>query len=183
MDILAHGLWAWVGGEALHRRGRITRSQQVSGIAFALAPDLIQMIPIFVGLFIGQVTWAQLVHYAFAHPGQEPVLQEWISESAHHLHCAMHSLVILGVVTLIARLVWPALLYPLLGWWLHVATDIPTHSADYYAVPVFYPFTYRGFDGVAWNSPGFMVLNYLALVVAGFFVLRQRRHSCAQDNG
>jgi hypothetical protein len=30
---------------------------------------------------------------------------------------------------------------PLLGWWSHIVIDVFTHSADYYAVPVLYPFT------------------------------------------
>ncbi|HEX6703774.1 MAG TPA: hypothetical protein VF169_03355 [Albitalea sp.] len=35
----------------------------------------------------------------------------------------------------------------------------------YYPSPVLYPLTYRGFDGVAWNEPWFMWLNYLGLAV------------------
>ena len=50
-----------------------------------------------------------------------------------------------------------------MGWWLHIAIDIPTHSAKYYAVPILYPFTNRGFDGLAWTTPWFLALNYLAL--------------------
>ena len=82
----------------------------------------------------------------------------------------MHSLIIVAAVSALAWWLWPMLLYPLLGWWLHIATDIPTHSADYYAVPVLYPITYRGFDGIAWNTPGFVALNYLALAIAGIIV-------------
>jgi hypothetical protein len=40
--------------------------------------------------------------------------------------------------------------------------------------PVLYPFTYRGFDGMAWNEPRFMVLNYLALVGCAAWVVRRR---------
>lgn len=44
--------------------------------------------------------------------------------------------------------------------------DVFTHSADFYPSPVLYPFTLRGFDGLAWNTPWFMVVNYVALVAA-----------------
>ncbi|MEO8280684.1 MAG: hypothetical protein ABI564_13390, partial [Ideonella sp.] len=45
-----------------------------------------------------------------------------------------------------------------------------THSAQYDESPVFYPFTYRGFDGIAWNTPWFVAANYLALAAAGLWV-------------
>jgi hypothetical protein len=53
--------------------------------------------------------------------------------------------------------------------------DVFTHSAYYYAVPVLYPFTERGFDGIAWTTPWFMVLNYAALVLVGAWALVRRR--------
>jgi hypothetical protein len=59
---------------------------------------------------------------------------------------------------------------------LHIVVDAFTHSADYYAVPVLYPFTYRGFDGVAWNAPWFMALNYVALAtVSVWLAIRWKR--------
>jgi hypothetical protein len=36
-------------------------------------------------------------------------------------------------------------------------------SADYYPSTVLYPITRQGFDGVAWNAPWFIALNYAAL--------------------
>ena len=55
---------------------------------------------------------------------------------------------------------------PLLGWWSHIVIDVFTHSAEFYPSPVLYPFTQRGFDGIAWNTPAFMAANYLALALA-----------------
>jgi hypothetical protein len=52
-----------------------------------------------------------------------------------------------------------------------------THSAEFYPSPVLYPFTLRGYDGVAWNSPLFMALNYAALGAAFIWVVRTRRAS------
>lgn len=93
----------------------------------------------------------------------------------HHLHCIMHSAIVAGAVT---SSVWwrrRALWLPLLGWWSHIVIDVFTHSADFYAVPVLYPITERGFDGVAWNRPWFMALNYVALVAVGLWLYRTRR--------
>jgi hypothetical protein len=65
-------------------------------------------------------------------------------------------------------------LVPLLGWWSHIVIDVFTHSADYYASPVLYPLTERGFDGIAWITPWFMVANYLVLGVTGLLLFRSR---------
>jgi hypothetical protein len=51
---------------------------------------------------------------------------------------------------------------------------VPTHSADFYPVPVLYPLTMRGFDGLAWNTPWFMVLNYGAIAICAFVLWRRR---------
>ena len=45
-----------------------------------------------------------------------------------------------------------------------------THSADFYPSPVLYPITQRGFDGLAWNTPWFLVLNYSALGLIGLWL-------------
>ena len=65
---------------------------------------------------------------------------------------------------------------PLAGWWSHIVIDFFTHSADYYSVPVLYPFTYWGFDGLAWNTPWFLALNYavLSLCIAALALTRRR---------
>ncbi len=56
---------------------------------------------------------------------------------------------------------------PLLGWRSHIVIDVFTHSADYYAAPVLYPITECGFNGIAWNTPWFMGLNYAVLAAVG----------------
>ena len=56
--------------------------------------------------------------------------------------------------------------------------DVFMHSADYYASPVLYPITHRGFDGVAWNTPWFLALNYLALGAVGVGLLLAARRGC-----
>ena len=46
-------------------------------------------------------------------------------------------------------------------------------------MPVLYPFTYRGFDGVAWNTPTFTLINYLTLAAVCILLLctRNRAHA------
>ena len=104
--------------------------------------------------------------YILAQPGTEPVMAPWAHVLEHHIHCSAHSLLVLGAVTLLSFWKFRWFLVPLAGWWLHLALDLPTHSRDYYAVTVLYPFSDWAFDGIAWTHPEVWGLNYLALAVA-----------------
>lgn len=126
------------------------------------------------GAVFGTVSPAALMHYILAHPGQAGLAGAWSGQIAHHLHCAMHSVVVAGAVSGLLGHRWPALRWPLAGWWLHIAIDIPTHANDYFPVPVLYPFSYRGFDGIAWTSPRFLAVNYALLAAAGAWLLATR---------
>ena len=175
MDIVAHGLWAGIGVSAASRYWAIDRKTAIATVLAAMVPDVIQLLP-----FVGRVLFDAdgvkvLTAYVTALPGMEPALPPAVASLTHHLHCIMHSAVVAGVVTALYWIVMRSLWLPLLGWWSHIVIDVFTHSADYYAVPVLYPFTERGFDGIAWTTPWFMVANYLALAAVGTWLLASRR--------
>lgn len=170
MDILAHGLWAGIGIAALARRMLVTRRTAVITIGLAVLPDVLQMLPLIGWWWFGSGSFGEVRAFAIAIPGREPWLPPAVLFISHHLHCMAHSAVVAGLVTAIAWRLRGALWIALLGWWSHIVIDVFTHSAQYYVSPVFYPFTYRGFDGIAWNTPWFMVANYLALAAAGLWV-------------
>lgn len=176
MDTLAHALWVSVGLAGWHRDHVVRRAQAAGAIALAAAPDLLQLIPIAGWALFGGGDLAALPAYALATPGQEPALPPTVALLAHHLHCIGHSAVIAALATLLARWRRPALLLPLAGWWSHLVIDVFTHSAEYYPAPVLYPFTQRGFDGLAWTTPGFQAVNYgvLALAVLALWLTRRR---------
>ena len=152
MDIVAHTLWAAAGATVIHRRRPLTRSTVLVTLVLAA-----------------------LRAYAVAVPGQEPGLPPLVGLLSHHLHCVMHSAPISGLVTLALWAVRRTLWLPLLGWWSHIVIDVFTHSADYYPVPVLYPFTQRGFDGLAWITPWFMALNYTALAAVAIWLLMGKK--------
>ena len=171
MDIVAHTLWAGLGAAWVARHRHVSRTTAAATMAAAALPDVIQMLPVLAWWGVGGGSWGAVQAFAIAMPGQEPVMPEWLTWWSHTIHCIAHSAVIAAGVTL---LVWAwrrTLWLPLLGWWSHIVIDVFTHSADYYASPVLYPFTQRGFDGIAWITPWFMVLNYLALALAGLALL------------
>lgn len=176
MDIVAHTLWAGFGAIWLARRRRdVTRTTVATTMALAALPDVIQMLPVLGWWGMGGGSWASVLVFAVALPGREPVMPEAVTWWSHTIHCVAHSAVIAAGVTLLLRAWRRALWVPLLGWWSHIVIDVFTHSADYYASPVLYPFTQRGFDGIAWITPWFMALNYLALTAAGLALLLTAR--------
>ena len=167
MDIVAHTLWAAVGVAVLQRRRPLSRPTVIATLALAALPDVLQLLPIALWWLFADGSFADLRGYTVAVPGQEPGLPPLVQLWSHHLHCVMHSAPIAALVTGVLWAARRALWMPLLGWWLHIVIDVVTHSADFYTVPVLYPFTERGFDGIAWTTPWFMVLNYVALVIVG----------------
>jgi hypothetical protein len=179
MDIVAHTLWAAAGVTVIHRRRPLSRSTALVTLVLASLPDVIHLLPIASWWLFGDGSFAALRGFAVAVPGQEPVLLPLVGLLSHHLHCVMHSAPVAGLVTLAVWAVRRTLWIPLLGWWSHIVIDVFTHSADYYAVPVLYPFTERGFDGIAWNTPWFMALNYVVLTLTGLWLLLTRRRSVA----
>ena len=175
MDTLAHALWAGAGLALARRRWPITGRTVALTVALAALPDVFHLLPIIGAWLFGGGSLAALWAYAIAVPGQEPALPPLVILWSHKLHCVAHSAIVAGAVTLLLWAVRRALWVPLLGWWSHIVIDVFTHSVDYYPSPVLYPITERGFDGLAWNTPWFLALNYAALFATGLWLLRHRR--------
>jgi hypothetical protein len=182
MDILAHALWAGIGLALARRHRPLTTYTASATLALAVVPDLAQLLPL-LGLAMADGDAHVLLAYTIALPGAEPALPAAVAWWSHHLHCALHSAVVAGLVTLALYAVTRSLWIPLLGWWSHIVIDVFTHSADFYPAPVLYPFTQQGFDGVAWNTPWMMAANYAAIVLGLALLVatreRQRRSSDA----
>jgi hypothetical protein len=180
VDIIAHGLWAGIGIGLARRRWPIRRKDAIAAVAFATLPDLAQLVPL-LGNALSRDGIELLAAYATAVPGSEPSLTPGVAVAVHHLHCALHSAVIAAAVTAIVWLAIRSLWIPLLGWWSHIVIDVFTHSRDYYPVPVFYPVSDWAFDGIAWNTPWFLLATYLALGLAAAAAVQLRRRPPANQ--
>ena len=174
MDIFAHALWAGAGTALARRRWIVPTRTLIATVVLAVLPDLFHLLPIAGWWVFGDGSVQALWAYAVAVPGQEPTLPPRVELWSHHLHCVAHSAIVAGAITLVFWAVRRSLWIPLLGWWSHIIIDIFSHSADYYPSPVLYPITERGFDGLAWNTPWFMVLNYTALAATGIWLWRAK---------
>jgi hypothetical protein len=175
VDILAHGLWAGLGLAWASRDRKPDRKTLALTVTLAIAPDLVQLLPLVSSAVFSEDGWAVLRTYATALPGYEPPMSPLLTAMTHHLHCVMHSALVAGGVTALLWMWLRRLWIPLLGWWSHIVIDVFTHSADFYPSPVFYPLTYWGFDGLAWNTPWFMVANYVALAAVTVGLWRHKR--------
>lgn len=176
MDIFAHALWVGAGATYLEQRNRISRRTLWWTIAFTVAPDIPLFLPLLLWAVLPSGSLNMFVDYIFATPGREPAIPSSVLSISNHLHCTMHSVVILAILTLVTLFIRKKFLFPLAGWWIHIVIDIFTHSKDYYAVPIFYPFSEQGFDGLAWNSPQFLIINYLLIVFSYLYLFFFRKH-------
>ena len=141
MDIVAHTLWAAAGATVLHRHHALSRRTVIATLVLAALPDVLHLLPIAGWWLFSDGTFADLRAYAVAVPGREPALPPLVQLWSHELHCVMHSAPIAGLFTAVVWAARRAFWIPLMGWWSHIVIDVFTHSADYYAVPVLYPFT------------------------------------------
>ncbi len=175
MDIVAHTLWAGAGVALATHRWPVAPRTAFLTLLLAALPDVFHLLPIIGWWWFGDGSFATVRAYAIALPGQAPQLPPWVAQWSQHLHCVTHSALVAGAVTLLLGAIRRVLWVPLLGWWSHIVIDVFTHSADYYPSPVLYPITQRGFDGLAWNTPWFMVLNYAVLCAVGGWLWGSRR--------
>jgi hypothetical protein len=175
MDIFAHVLWAGAGACALRPKLRFNRTTFWWMIGLAAAPDIVPMLPVAVYASDKPRSLQFVLAYIAATPGLEPAMPGWVATLTHHLHCTMHSVVVLGALTLLLWVILGRFPIVLLGWWSHVLIDIPSHSADYYAVPLFYPVSEKVFDGMSWTAPWFLAINYIALLAVYLWLYRRRR--------
>ncbi len=177
MDILAHGLWAGSGLAVAARRQRVARRTVVWTLLLAVLPDFMHAAPVVVWSLSGDSV-RELWTYAWASPDEIPNFPASVAVWSHHLHCIFHSGLIAACVSIALWAATRRFWLPLLGWWSHILIDVFAHASDFYPSPVLYPLSYWGFDGIAWNTPWFMLGNYSALLGIGVFLLLKRR-----DNG
>ena len=179
MDILSHGLWGAAAALTVGRFRDVTPAQTAAAFALGIAPDVGQLMPVLAWSLTQPAPLDTVASFVAATPGLEPRLPGTVVALSHHLHCLAHSLPVLLVATLAAWRWMRWWLVPLIGWWLHVLLDIPTHSSDYYAVPFLYPFSDYGVDGIAWTTPWVLIVDYAALALMYGWLFAPRLRSRA----
>jgi hypothetical protein len=141
----------------------------------SIAPDLIQLLP-FLVLLHSHDGLSLLWDYIVQPPASQPILPDWLDAASHHLHCTFHSLLAVAAIGGPIVLRWPER-WPIIAAWLsHVVIDIFTHSNEFYPVAFLYPLSSASVNGIAWNEPWFIALNYAVLVMVwGGIIFRRTR--------
>jgi len=174
MEILAHALWAGTGTILARRHWSISPRTAALTVAMAVMPDIPHLIPVVGWSVFGDGSAASVLDYAIAVAGQLPAAPKDVDSWSHNLHCVVHSAVVAGAITSMSLFWKRGFWIPLAGWWSHIVIDVFTHSIDYFPSPVLYPFTREGFDGIAWNTPWFLLVNY-GVLAATYLVLYSTR--------
>jgi hypothetical protein len=186
MDILAHGLWGIALAKVINTRRRAKALEAASentapkpislkwAAWWGMFPDLFAFVIPLVWIFGGA-----LIHGAgFPQFGKPPagdpngLAQSAPYQLSYHLYNISHSFVIFFAVALIVYLIIKRIPWEIAPWALHILFDIPTHVAEFFPTPIFWPISHWKFlHGFSWGQPWFMVLNYVAIAIT-FFLLR-----------
>lgn len=153
MDIISHALWTNVFYLKARRHARWW------AIVFALLPDAISFGPFFIeelavhGIHEGPPTF-------------KPVALAYISR----VYPITHSLIVFVVVFALVWTIRRQTYWPLAAWGLHIATDIFTHSRNFFPTPFLFPFSDYTVNAISWANPYFLLPNLAALVVVYFAI-------------
>lgn len=167
MDILAHGLWANIIYKAIPET-RGDRKTTNWGIFFGIFPDLSAFTPVFAYIFYQTVFLGQKLALVRPEDNGQAIP---LSSLTHNLYNFSHSLIIWGVVFLLAWLVFKKLPWVLFGWGLHIGLDIFSHSSKFFPTPFLFPFSKFTINGWSWAEPVFMLVNYGLLLILYLFLV------------
>lgn len=154
MDIFAHGLWSYA---IFHRKKYVWLAT-----LFGVLPDLLSFGIIFV---------TNLVFGDF-HRGPPTIstLPKWLFATYNLTHSIMSFIIIFILVYLITK----KLFWPLTAWAIHILTDIPTHSLQYFPTPFLWPMSDYLYNGISWATPWFMLLNYSSLMIVFAIIVHNK---------
>ena len=168
MDTLAHGLW---GGAVFGQRD----NQWKWAFILGMCPDLFSFGPYF-------LTHAGDIGERWAHHQMGPPDPRLIPAYVYHAYNVTHSLVVWGILMLIAVGLYGRRGWPIGAWGLHILCDIPTHSLRFFPTPYLWPFPTPFFNGHSWGNRPFMVANYSGIALA-YLVLAYRQYKLRRSHG
>ncbi|HRZ85330.1 MAG TPA: metal-dependent hydrolase [Candidatus Paceibacterota bacterium] len=183
MDIFAHTLWTGILAIFVNQKNNIKKRLNISmAIFWGLFPDLfaftIQFLFVIINLFSGRISMTGYYLFDSIFRSDEPVSKSLpLFDVSHLLYGFSHSLIVFLLVFFIISLFYRKFVWVMLGWLLHIFIDIPTHNNVLYQTPIFWPISNWTFQGIAWSSTYFLVVNYLllALIYSLFFLYTRRK--------
>lgn len=178
MDIFAHGLWTAAGARIVNRK--VTKPLNVYWSLFwGIFPDIFAFSIPFTALIYQKITHT---FYSELITRQGPEGNFPFSQLAHSLYNWSHSIVIFFIVFAVVSLLFRRPVFEMFGWLLHIFIDIPTHSAQFYPTPLFWPLSSWKFThGFSWGVWWFQLINYTCILIV-YIWLAQRRKRDKSNN-
>lgn len=151
MDIVSHGLWGGVGF------GRKSKKNFWLAFFFGIAPDLFSF---------GIYSFSTLFGFEEREPIRPGQMNpDLIPGYVHSAYNFTHSLIIFAIIFCIVWFVRKKAPIIMLGWPLHIVTDIFTHSTSFFPTPFLWPFSSFRFDGISWGNPIIFFPNLALLII------------------
>jgi hypothetical protein len=165
MDFISHALY---GGIAF---GRKNRKMFWWAFFFGMMPDILVFGPLFVQKFFAMLTGGG----NFFGPPDAASIPQYVFQGYNITHSLVIFALVFGIVWLLRR---KASLV-ILGWPLHILTDVFTHSTEFFPTPIFWPVSNFHVDGIPWSNPIIFIPNVILLIVlyTYFFLIRPRMHA------
>jgi len=202
MDFISHGLWSGIAAKALNQMAHARSSKNWAShkdsagraswrrplfavprlsmgrmVFWGAFPDIFAFIPFFLWL-LGNLLLGEVALSAMPRPSDmEPMPSGGapIYRATAALYQFSHSLVLFLLSFLIAWLLFRRPLWEMGAWCLHIFLDIFTHSYNFYPTPFLWPVSLVKFNGVGWDHPWFLVLNYSAIALALLWLSRRKK--------
>lgn len=163
MDIFAHGLWT----------GLVFRKYKGKKILwpifFGIAPDIFSF-----GIYLSTSVLSSgvlLLDRSNEH------LSAQIPRYVDFLYGLTHSFIIFITIFLLLWFWRKKPFWPLLAWGVHIAIDIPLHSAEFFPTPFLFPLSSFKISSISWGNSYFLLANYsaLAILYLAFFLAKNRK--------
>ncbi len=204
MDTLAHGLWAAAAAKAYNltqhqtnnsalirvrgSRDDLRKSAAVSpwlAAFWGVFPDLFAFSIPFAWLILGPLFGDSVPRIGPPATGElSPAATHWTVQLAPVLYNYSHSLFVFFICLAFILIIYKRIPWEIGGWFLHILIDIPTHSFAFYPTPFLWPFSEWKFNGIAWATPWFMILNYASLAIISLiiFLIHRGNRSRSDDH-
>lgn len=174
MDTFSHGLWAGVIAKGVNNVQSRRRVNVWATMLWGVFPDLFSFSIPFLWLIFGVMFGGlELGEFGKNQPpiaeplGRNTILIYSLSGTLYNLS---HSLVIFSLVFLGVWAYFKQIRVELLGWFIHILMDIPTHTYAFFPTPVFWPIFDWKFSGFQWGQWWFIILNYTTLLFVYLWV-------------
>lgn len=173
MDFISHGLY---GGVAF---GRENRKMFWWAFFFGMMPDILVFGPFFVQRIVSAL-FGRGGGSFFGRPEMMSIPQ-YVYEGYNITHSLIVFLLVFGLLWLVFR----RPVYVVLGWPLHILTDLFTHSTEFFPTPIFWPLSNFHINGIPWSHPIIFIPNVILLIIlyTYFFVIRPRQRKRIEWKG